>query len=108
MVLAAGETPNADDAQLVERRYREVHDMLLVNDLASWAVDEDIPDHLGTAMRMIVAYYCANEFGITGQFKAELALEGALDASPVALGERMLRKQQAESYAAEPAQPDYF
>jgi hypothetical protein len=108
MVLAAGETPNADDAQLVERRYREVHDMLLVNDLASWAVEEDIPDNCATAMRMIVAYYCAPEFGITGQFKGELAIEGALDASPVSLGERMLRKQQATSYTNEPSQPDYF
>lgn len=108
MVLAAGENPNADDAKLVETRYREIHDMLLAKDLASWSVEEDIPDNVATAMRMIVAYYCAPEFGITGQFKAELAIEGALDATPVSLGERMLRKQQAQSYANEPAQPDYF
>lgn len=107
-VLAAGEPSNADDAAIVETRYREIHDTLLVMDLASWAVEEDIPDNLATAMRMIVAYHCAGEFGITGQLKGELAVEGALNAPQPSLGERMLRKQQAQSYANEPAQPDYF
>jgi len=107
-VLAAGETPNADDGQIVSQRYAFVHDALLDMDLASWAIDEDIPEAVSIPVVNIVSYACASEFGIIGPLLGQLAIEGALDSDPVSAGERQLRKRQSARYADEPAQPEYF
>lgn len=107
-MLAAGQNPNADDGQVVSDRYQIVHDYLLEKGLASWSINEDIPDTVAIPVINVVAYACSSEFGIVGQTLGQLAIEGALDASPVSLGERQLRKQQAPRYSGESARPDYF
>jgi hypothetical protein len=111
-VLASGENPDADDADVIQKRYEMVYNLLLDKNLATWAVTEDIPDSLEIPLLQIVSYYSAAEFGIIGQLYEQLKIEGAIDLPKQmggpSLGERMLRKSQAESYSNEPAQPDYF
>lgn len=107
-VLAAGDTPNPDDGQVVEQRYAFVHDTLLDMELASWAINEDVPESVAIPVVNIVSYACASEFGITGPLLGQLALEGALDSDPVSAGERQLRKRLSAGYISEPAQSEYF
>lgn len=107
-VLATGENPDPDDGQVVADRYPSIHAILMAKNLASWSITEDIPDYLEVPMVNIVAYACATEFGITGQLMGQLALEGALNADPISLGERQLRSMQADTYKSEPAQSEYF
>jgi hypothetical protein len=107
-VLAAGEPPNPDDGQVVAQKYAIVHDYLLEKGIVSWSIDEDVPDSVSIPVINIVAYACSSEFGITGPMLGQLAIEGALDADPVSLGERQLRKQQSQNYISEPAESEYF
>lgn len=107
-VLAAGDSPDADDGQVVAQRYAFVHDALIDMDLASWAINEDIPESVAIPVVNIVSYACSSEFGITGALLGQLAIEGALDSDPVSAGERQLRKRLSAGYISEPAESEYF
>jgi hypothetical protein len=111
-VLASGENPDADDTDVVQKRYEMVHNLLTDKNLIRWSITDDIPDALEIAMVMILSFYCASEFGIIGPSYQQLKLEGAIDLPAQqggpSVGERTLRKSVTELYSNAPATPDYF
>lgn len=107
-VLAAGESPSAEDRALVSEKYTALHDQLLTLDLVSWGVADDIPDYVSLPVTMMLAWACAREFAASPQMMQELTLEGAVGLPVPSLAERQLRQQFARRYISTPAQSEYF
>lgn len=61
-VLAAGETPSAEDQELVVTKLMAVHAYLRKEDLLRWTV-QDIPDYAEEPYVMMAAFLAAEDFG---------------------------------------------
>lgn len=108
-LLVAGGAPLSpeDDAKLVTK-YRGLHAQLLEHELVTWALAENIPAKCEQPMTWLLAATAVNISGHGAARRAEILLLGALDASPISLAERQLRKAIAGKTVITPATPDYF
>jgi hypothetical protein len=110
--VASDEPVHASDAQVVQRKYEALHDILLQDNLIDWVVTEDIPTAYEQVIVPMLSAECLAEFYAPAELKAAITAEGKYDL-PVQLGgpsiaERRLRKLAAPGYNGQPAQPDYF
>lgn len=100
-ILASGESAEPEDDQLVAGKYASLHDMLLTENLVTWAASEDVPEFAEQPLTAMLAALIAPAFGIVGQRLADLRLG-------YAGGERMLRRQMAKHYVSQPVKTEYF
>ena len=107
-VVAHDEVPSAEQGVLAEQRYANLHAMLLHENLATWAVDEDIPDKAAQPMIWMLAFLCGPILGVSGERVSELASLGAFSVTPMSLGERQLRRVMAADYVPQTSQAEYF
>ncbi len=109
-VVAADDVPNPEQGVFVTERYRLLHAMLLEKGLATWAIGEDIPDRYALPVIWMLAFACASgeTLGAAPSIRQDLAALGALDSSPLSVGERQLRQLVAADYVSQPAQAEYF
>lgn len=63
-VLAAGETPEAEDQELVVNKLRAVHAYLREEGLLRWTM-QDIPDYAEEPYVMMAAFLAQEDFGRT-------------------------------------------
>lgn len=107
-VLAAGEPVNAADAQIVQKAYERLHDILLHDELVSWIATDDIPTEYESTMVSLTAAEVVDEFYCPPDLKAKLLIEGKYGASPTSFAERQLRKLGTAAFSGEPAESEYF
>ncbi len=107
-VVADGEPSQPSDVQSVTKCYAEVFEILELKNLADWSSEQDIPPDAATAMTMVMAAHCAEDFGLPEPRKTTIKTEGLLDLPNPSLAERMLLKRSAGAYISTPAQPEYF
>lgn len=100
-ILAAAESPSAEDDVLVTAKYAALYDMLLSEGLVAWAASDDLPDYASVPLTMMLAAVIAPAFGIEGQKLADLR-------QGYAAAERMLRRQLAKHYVSHPVRSEYF
>jgi hypothetical protein len=91
-VVAEGAPYPADDVKKVGDKYAGIHAQLLARGLVTWGIAEEIPDAIQNPIIWIVAFSCANVFGIPPSRYTFLATLGALDSEPMSLGEKQLRR----------------
>lgn len=72
-ILAAGQTLDADSADVIRRRMTAVFARLVKEELTTVANTDDIPDAQSLALADIVAFECATPFQITGTRLGELS-----------------------------------
>lgn len=104
-VIAAGESADPGDTQLIADKYASLYAMLRDRELVSWAVADDVPDGVVLPLVAMLAFASAGEFGIDPSL---YAAEGALDTTPPSLAERQLRQFMSRKYVSQPARPEYF
>lgn len=63
-VLDADEVASAADHQFVEDTYTDVHELLTEEGHVTWNLAENIPSGAVQPMTAILAYECAQEFGV--------------------------------------------
>jgi hypothetical protein len=109
-VVAAGDTPTAEQGALASDRYALLHSMLLKQDLANWALTEDIPAKYAMPVTWMLAFLLASgeTLGVVPEVKADLATLGAVGSEPMSLGERQLRRLLAADYVSQTATSEYF
>lgn len=100
-ILASGEAAEPEDDHLAGQKYQALYDMLLSENLVSWAATDDLPEFAEIPMTMMLAAVIAPAFGIAGQRLMDLR-------AGYAWAEKMLRRQLAKSYVANPARTEYF
>lgn len=104
-VVAAGDSPNADDSAVVLIRYQALHNALTSRDLTNWNISDDIPEELELPLVAMVAAECARDFGNPDP---ALQAEGRFDLPQPSLAERQLRKAMARTYISTPVSVEYF
>lgn len=104
-VVAAGESADPDDTDVVADKYVALHAMLLGKGLVTWSVTASVPAKVEIPVVSMLAYLCASEFDIDPN---PLAPEGALDLPTPSLAERQLRRQLSTRYVSNPATSEYF
>lgn len=104
-VVAAGDSPEADDSATVLLRYNALHALLLAQELIDWDLSEDIPDEFEVAMVPMVAAECARDFG---NLDGNLQIEGRFGLPILSIAERTLRRLGARTYVSTPSQSEYF
>lgn len=103
-VTAAGESPDADDLALIASKYRDLHALLLVRNLANWTVDEDVPDESVEPLTQAISFAAASSFG---RSSVDFAT-GAIAAQPLSISEIQLRQNLARKYVSWPQATEYF
>lgn len=104
-VVAAGESANAEDTQVVADKYVGLFQMLLTMDLVGWGQTEDVPDYAVIPLTLMLAFVCAKAFG---KDDGKYAASGALNLPQVSLAERQLRMLLARHYVSYPAASEYL
>jgi hypothetical protein len=107
-VLAADEPVSAADGQIVQAAYESLHAILIIDDLVTWVVTEDIPDEFEGPMVAMTAAELVDEFHCPDGLKVKILLEGKYNASPTSFAERQLRRLTSPGYEGEPAETEYF
>lgn len=107
-ILEKTETAGAEEFAIATSRYELLHAMLLHDGLATWAYTEDIPDRCAVPVIWMLANVLATLFGVPVDRKNELQALGGYGAKQISLGERQLRKMQADRYVPQPALIEYF
>lgn len=90
-VIAAGETPNSEDFNLMTEKYLGLHAMLLEMGLVTWALTEDIPVKAEQPVIFMLAALAADEFGVPDPRASLLKAEGGLKLPQASIAERQLR-----------------
>ncbi len=103
-VVSAGEPAAPEDTQFMATKYVALWNLLKINGIVSWAIDEAVPDEAAQPLIEALAFLSADEFG---DEKARY-LEGAIGLDRPSLAERQLRQLHAHAYVSEPAQSEYF
>lgn len=104
-VVAAGESADSLDTQLVADKYVGLYQMLATMELVAWGPTEDVPDYALIPLTSMLAFVSATEFGKDAN---KLAAEGALNLPQVSLAERQLRMLLSRHYVSYPAVSEYF
>lgn len=104
-VVAAGNPVNPDDGATVLLRYQALLALLTIEDLADWAVTDDVPDEFETPLVAMVAADCARDFGQTDQ---AIIAEGKFGLPQPSLAERQMRRIMARVYVNKPVTAEYF
>jgi hypothetical protein len=104
-VVAAGDSPNADDGATVELRYQTLHRHLTAARLTDWNVSADIPDEFDMPIIAMVAAESARDFGNTDPM---LQAEGKLGLPNPSPAERQLRRLMSKTYVSTTARTEYF
>lgn len=107
-VLAAGEDAEAEDGLLIQQKYEALHAQLTEKELATWALDEDIPAKVQEPVIAMLAAMSVDEYGIAEPRRSTLIAAGALDLPQTSLAERQLRKVLSSAYIATPLTTCYF
>lgn len=107
-ILRADQTLSAEDGDLITKRYTSLHDQLLGEHLATWAVDEELPEWAAPIVVDILAAMLVDEFGLEEPRRTMLRAEGALGAAPVSPAERKLRRQLTLPYVPGIVYGEYF
>lgn len=111
-VLAAGDSPNVSDANVVTDKYTALYQMLLTDGLVAWSAVDDIPEYAERPIVMMVAHLCASSFGVPASRRVELEKNGALNLQPnnggPSLAETQLRRQLAKGFVYYPISTEYF
>lgn len=107
-ILADGGTLGAEADNKLTDKYTSLHAMLLAENLVTWAFTENIPPKAEQPVIAMLAALSVDEFGVSGQRRAELLLMGALHMTPVSLAERQLRKALAPRSVSQPVPTEYF
>jgi hypothetical protein len=104
-VVAAGDSPNADDGATVELRYRALYNMLESDRLTRWNLSEDIPDEYEAPIIAMTAAECARDFG---NADPGIQVEGKYGLPAASPAERQLRRLLSTTYVSTPAKSEYF
>jgi len=104
-VVAAGDSPNADDGATVALRYTDLYSLLAADRLTQWNVTDDIPDEFAAPIVLMTAAECGRDFGNTDP---GLILEGKYGLPLPSPAERQLRRLVSTAYISRPARPEYF
>jgi hypothetical protein len=109
-VVAADETPSAEQGVFAQARYANLHAMLLRMGLATWALTEDIPDAYALPVTWMLAFHCCagETLGVVPSIRKDMAVLGSLGSESMSVGERQLRDLLAADYVSQPAQAEYF
>lgn len=99
--LGAGQTPSAEDDQLVKARLSDVIEQLEDDDLITFDIADGIPGKSFIPLAYLVAVHLIDHFG--AQSQAQTIFTGAQ------WGEKQLRRQRQDGkYESSRATPDYF
>lgn len=104
-VVAAGDSPNPDDAATVESRYVALHRLLQAQSLTDWNVSDDIPEEFEIPIVAMMVAECAQPFGNADQMIQAQGKFGLPKPSPA---ERQIRRLTAKTYVSQPAKAEYF
>lgn len=109
-VVGAYDVPTAEQGVFAVERYAALHAMLLADNLATWALSEDIPTRYEMPVIWMLAFLLASgeTLGVVPSVRADLARLGALGVRPLSLGESQLRNLLASDYISQPAVSEYF
>lgn len=107
-IVGVLETPSAEQDQLAVARYQGLHAQLLKDNVADWAVDEDIPTGAEQPMIWMLAYLIANVLGASPEDVQRLAGLGMYKAPSTSIAERMLRSYMSSRYVSQPATAEYL
>lgn len=99
--LAVGQTPSAENDQLIKARLADKLDEIQDEDLLTFDIADGIPGKQFIPLAYIVAVDLIDHFGVTD--KAQAIFAGA------DRGWRMLRRQKQDGpYESRPVKPKYF
>ena len=107
-VTPAGTASAPEDVARVTDKYTSLHKMLIKDELATWALTEDVPEEAEQPIIAMLAAFCADEFGIPDPRYARLQIEGALFLPQLSIAERQLRRVLSKRPVAYPAGSEYF
>ena len=107
-VLATTEEFSAEDVALVADAYVGLWSLLESEQLATWDVDDVVPDNVSLALVDVLAAHLVDEFALPDPRRSQIRMEGLWGATPATIGERRLRRSLAGEYIPEPVQMDYF
>lgn len=106
--VSFNETPPAEEFAAAGEKYGLLHAMLLEQDLATWAVTEDIPDNCSMPVVWMLANLLTATLGASDSDIMKYQALGALNASQLSLAERQLRRVLAKDYVPQVATAEYF
>lgn len=100
-VLAVGQTPSAEDDQLVKARLADELDILADDDLLTFDIADGIPGKHFMPLTYLVAVHLIDHFG--AESKTQAIYTGAQWA------DKTLRRQRQDGpYESRPVKPSYF
>lgn len=71
-VLAAGQTPSAEDVALIKARLGKAIPQWVVREIVYVANSDEIPDEWSLPLAKMMADICAEEFGIGGEKRVQV------------------------------------
>lgn len=111
-VLAFGQTATAEDADIVETAYDEVHALLSEKEVITWGSGDSIPDEAVRPIVKIVAFEVADDFlsskdeGRYQRLRFEAYGPNYPDMTGGALA--ILQELAAVDYVPQPTEAEYF
>lgn len=107
-MIASDQDANAEDFALMGEKYEALHGILLAKSLVTWALIEDIPAKAVEPVKVMLAAFSADEFGVPEPRASILKGEGAINLPQSSPAERLLRAVLAPKYVSSPVRSDYF
>ena len=95
-VVAAGQQPSAEDAQVVDDMVEPTLAELSARSIYAYGDPDQIEDECFEHLATVLAQTCAEDFGVTG------------DPGKRRLAENTLREIGAETLSGQPVKSDYF
>lgn len=107
-VIAAGQDADAGDFALMGEKYTALHAMLLTKELVTWSLTEDVPAKAQEPVKMMLAAFAADEFGVPEPRLGQLMALGGFNLPQTSLAERQLRSVLAAKYVSHPVRTTYY
>jgi hypothetical protein len=106
--VSFNETAPAEEYAAAGEKYELLHAMLLEQNLATWALTEDIPDKCSMPVVWMLANLLTSTLGASEADVMKYQALGSLNASQLSLAERQLRRIVAADYVPQTATAEYF
>ncbi len=95
-VVAAGQSPSAEDAQTVDDMVEPTLSELAARNIYAYGDPDQIEDECFESLAIVLAQACAEDFGVTG------------DETKRVMAENRLREIGAEKLSGQPLQVEYY
>lgn len=106
--VAFDETAPAEEFSLAGEKYVQLHSILLDENLATWAVDEDIPDNCSVPVTWMLCNLLTGPMQCENDVVSKYLALGSINGNPISQGERQLRRILAADYVPQVQTAEYF